>query len=123
MRIRNVLEPLLVEIFLERSADDWPSRLYAAGVPCSLVRNFDEVLTDPQCAVREMFPVLIHPAAGSHRVTGTPVKLSDTPGGPRSPAPLLGEHTRRVLADFLELDDLALQDLFTRKVILGSPLE
>ena len=36
-----------------------------------------------------------HPTAGRHRVTGTPVKLSETPGSPGAPAPLLGQHTGR----------------------------
>ena len=33
------------------------------------------------------------------RALGIPVKLSDTPGGIRRPAPLLGEHTAEVLRE------------------------
>ena len=38
-----------------------------------------------------------HPAAGTVKTLGIPVKLSDTPGALRRPAPRLGEHTAEVL--------------------------
>jgi crotonobetainyl-CoA:carnitine CoA-transferase CaiB-like acyl-CoA transferase len=122
LRIENraTLEPVLDGIFLQRSARQWAAKFYAAGVPCSLVRNFKEVAEDPQAAIRQMFPVLEHAAAGSHLVTGTPVKLSETPGHPSSPAPLLGEHTRNVLKEIFALDDAAIDDLSVRGVVLES---
>jgi crotonobetainyl-CoA:carnitine CoA-transferase CaiB-like acyl-CoA transferase len=118
-RIRNraVLEPLLQDIFLRRPAADWVERLQGAGIPASLVRTFEDVAGDPQSEVREMFPTLPHPAAGQHRVTGTPVKLSDTPGGPGLPAPLLGQHSVSALHDLLGLDRADLEALARRGVI------
>ena len=38
-------------------------------------------------------------------MVGPPVRLSETPGAVRSPAPLLGEHTDRVLRERLGLSD------------------
>jgi crotonobetainyl-CoA:carnitine CoA-transferase CaiB-like acyl-CoA transferase len=37
-------------------------------------------------------------------MVGAPVRLSETPGSVRTPAPLLGEHTDAVLGDLLGLD-------------------
>ena len=54
---------------------------------------------------------------GKHRVTGTPVKLSETPGAPGEPAPLLGQHTSCVLSEVLRLDDAAIAALAERGVI------
>jgi crotonobetainyl-CoA:carnitine CoA-transferase CaiB-like acyl-CoA transferase len=105
-------------VFVQRPVKEWLERLHAAGIPSSLVRNFEEVANDPQCELREMFPMLAHAAAGPHRVTGTPVKLSETPGGPGLPAPLKGEHNREVLKDYFGLDERALDDLTARRVIL-----
>ncbi len=121
-RIRNraALEPILDSVFLQRSGAEWIERLRAVGVPCSLVRNFREVSEDPQSELRQMFPVMEHPSAGRHQVTGTPVKLSDTPGGPSSPAPLLGQHTRSVLKELFSLKDEAIDDLMTRHVLYES---
>lgn len=113
---REELEPLLETVFAERDVDDWLARLGAAGIPCSFVRNFDEVAADPQAAARDMFPVV-----GGHRVTGTPVKLSGTPGGPSTPAPALGQDTRRVLQALIGLDDTALDEMARAQIIFEPP--
>jgi crotonobetainyl-CoA:carnitine CoA-transferase CaiB-like acyl-CoA transferase len=81
------------------------------------VRNFEDVVGHEQSAVREMFPTLPHPTAGPHRVTGTPIKLSETPGGPGLPAPLLGQHTRETLAELLELSAGEVDGLAARGVV------
>ena len=117
IRNRDRLEPLLEEVFRGRTGAEWVERLRAAGIPASLVRNFQDVVEDPQSAVRRMFPEIEHPTAGVHRVTGTPVKLSATPGSPGEPAPLLGQHTRGVLQDLLGLDGPALDSLAQRAVV------
>ena len=113
IRNREVLETLLSDVFLRRSAAEWVERLRSAGVPCSLVRNYAEVVRDDQTKVREMFP-LVERTTGTHPVSGAPVKLSRTPGRASSGAPLLGEHTRQTLVDLLglradEIDRLASQ--------------
>jgi len=110
-RVRNraELEPLLDAVFATRPAAEWVARFQAEGVPSSIVRNLQEVVDDPQARLRNMFPSLTHRTAGEHRVTGTPVKLSATPGAPAAAAPLIGEHTRETLAELLgvDADDLA----------------
>src|SRR5262249_3445698 len=108
---RAVLEPLLDEVMRHRTGAEGIARRQAAGIPASLVRNFQEVSEHPQSAARAMFPMMEHATAGRHQVTGTPIKLSDTPGSPGSGAPLLGEHTRLALGELLGLEDAALEDL------------
>jgi crotonobetainyl-CoA:carnitine CoA-transferase CaiB-like acyl-CoA transferase len=117
IRNRDRLEPLLEDVFRACSSADWVARLQAAGIPASLVRNFQEVAEHPQSGVRSMFPEIEHPVAGRHRVTGTPVKLSETPGSPGAPAPLLGEHTLDALQQLLGLDRPELDSLAERAVI------
>jgi len=122
LRIRNraVLEPLLDRVFRAHPAAEWIAKLQAAGIPASVVRTFEDVVEHPQSAVRQMFPTLEHPTAGAHRVTGTPVKLSETPGSPGLPAPLLGQHSASALQDLLGLDDAALDALAARGIIFDS---
>lgn len=120
IRNREVLEPLLSEIFAQRPVKEWIERLQTAGIPCSLVRNFADVEAHPQCEVRQMFPWMDHPTAGKHRITGTPVKLSNTPGRPSSPAPLLGQHTRSALKELFGLNDAVIDDLIAQRVVFES---
>jgi formyl-CoA transferase/CoA:oxalate CoA-transferase len=117
---RDALEDLLAAVFVQRPVKEWLERLQAAGIPSSLVRNFEEVASDPQCELREMFPMIDHAAAGPHRVTGTPVKLAETPGGPGLPAPMRGEHNREVMKEYFGLDDRELDELKSRRVIFEA---
>jgi crotonobetainyl-CoA:carnitine CoA-transferase CaiB-like acyl-CoA transferase len=123
-RIRNraVLEPMIAGVLRERPAEEWITRLQGAGIPVSLVRTFKDVAEHPQSEARAMFPVLDHPTAGRHRVTGTPVKLSATPGRPGAPAPRLGEHTASVLTGLLGLDERAVRGLAARGIVFDPRL-
>ena len=47
-----------------------------------------------------MVPSQAHPTAGDVQCIGLPVKFTATPGGVRSPAPTLGQHTEEVLAEY-----------------------
>jgi crotonobetainyl-CoA:carnitine CoA-transferase CaiB-like acyl-CoA transferase len=74
--------------------------LFGGKVPFSPIYNAQDIFEDPHFAARQMLPEVEHP--GSQRpaaVPGVPVKLSQTPGQVRHRAPLLGEHTRDVLAE------------------------
>ena len=121
IRSRATLEPLLEEEFRKQSTSAWIDRLQRAGIPGSPVRNFKDVVEHPQSAERRMFPIIEHPKAGKHRATGTPVKLSETPGSPGSPAPLLGQHTSAVLKELLGLDEAAIDALAEAGIVYEQP--
>src|SRR4051812_22478218 len=95
----------------------WIDRLKAAGVPCGSVRDLHEVFSDPQTQARDMLVELEHTVAGMLKVTGTPLKFSDTPGSVRTPPPLLGEHTDTILARDLGFDNAQIDGLRTKGVI------
>jgi len=120
VRNREVLEPLLDQVFSKRPVAEWMKRLQEAGIPSSPVRNFEEVARHPHSEVREMFPVRQHPAAGPHRVTGRPVKLSGAPVNSGSPAPLLGQHSRDALMELAGLSTEAMDDLIARRIVFDG---
>jgi len=91
------LKPVLDERLRRRTRADWIARLAAAGVPCGSVRDLREVFDDAQLAARNMVATLNHPAIGSLRLLGVPVKLSETPASVRTAPPTLGQHTDAVL--------------------------
>jgi crotonobetainyl-CoA:carnitine CoA-transferase CaiB-like acyl-CoA transferase len=123
LRIQNrrPLEKTLEEIFRKATAAEWIGKLSSAGIPCSLLRTFAEVVEHPQAAHREMFPWIESPVYGRHRVTGSPVKMSDTPGNPTTAAPLLGEHTRAVLMELLGLSEVTVARLIAEGVVVSPP--
>ena len=83
-----------------RDVGDWIAAFEAANVPCGPINSIGDVLSDPQTAAREMVVELEHPRAGLMRALGFPIKLSATPGKVARAAPVLGQHTREVLAEF-----------------------
>jgi len=82
----------------------------------------DEVVNHPQTIERDMFPVVEHPTAGPFAVTGPPVKFSETPGCVGGPAPLLGQHTRLVLSELLNLSGEELDRLEAARIISSTVL-
>ena len=71
-----------------------------AGIPAGAVLDTAELLHDPSFAARGIVQTVAHPVAGSYKMPAWPVRFSGRPP-PVRPAPLLGEHTRAVLADWL----------------------
>ena len=92
---RQVLNEQIRELFKDQTVDSLIARLGNAGVPCGRVRTIEELLRDPQLAVREMFVDLATGERGV-KVPGNPIKLSDIPALPSEPPPGLGEHTELV---------------------------
>ena len=88
-----------------------------AGVPCGAVRDVAEVLQDPHLEARGMIQELEHAVVGAMRVTGVPVKLSDTPGAVRTPPPTLGQHTVEILTKDLRFSEAEVQRLRAEGVI------
>jgi len=109
---RDTLEALLVDILRADTASNWTARLLASGVPCSLVRTFEEVRNDPQSAVRHMFPKV-----GEGTITGLPIKMASSPEAPRSSAPRLGEHTRQTLMDLLGYEEHLIEELLKDGIV------
>jgi formyl-CoA transferase/CoA:oxalate CoA-transferase len=101
----------LQQQFLTRTYEEWEAILLPAGVPMGAVNTIDRVADHPQVQARESFAACEHPIAGKIRTVGPPVRLSDTPGSVRRPAPLLGEHTDDVLRGVLGLMDEEIQRL------------
>jgi formyl-CoA transferase len=83
--------------------------LSSGGVPAAPVNNVAEMVADPQVQAREMFVELDHPTYGPVTTTGTPLKMSETPGRVRWLAPMPGEHNEDVFVGLLgySRDDLA----------------
>jgi len=95
----KALEDILNAKFRTRSSADWLAALEAAGVPAGPVLNVAQMHADPQTQARHMVVEAQHPVAGPVRGIGLPVKFSESPGGAPGPAPVLGQHTREVLAE------------------------
>jgi formyl-CoA transferase len=87
------------------------------SVPNGKIYTAPDMLADAHFAAREAVVRLAHPQLGEFAMQNVVPKLSDTPGEIRWVGPELGEHTDEVLAQLLDLDDAARNELRAAGVI------
>jgi glutaryl-CoA transferase len=114
---REVLVPLLQEVFSTQDVVFWLHKIAAVDVPCGPVQALDQVFADEQVVARDMIWAVLHPTAGEIRLVGSPLKLSETPAACRSHPPLLGEHTEEVLTSLLGYSSDEVRRLRAEKAI------
>jgi crotonobetainyl-CoA:carnitine CoA-transferase CaiB-like acyl-CoA transferase len=93
------LADLIEQETAKRSTAEWLDLLNESGIPCGPIYSIAEMMDDPQAQARQMVLEVEHPAAGSIRTIGNPVKLSETPWQYRRPAPRLGEQNEEILRE------------------------
>ena len=91
--------------------------LIDANVPCGPIRDIAQVFDDPQVQARGMVADVSHPQLGDVRTVASPLRFSKTPVAYRQAPPLLGEHTADVLRNVLEMDEAAIESLFSRGIV------
>ena len=114
---RAELVPLLAQVLRTRPAAEWLAALEAAVVPANPVNRIDQVFDDPQVQARGLRMELPHASGTPVAVVRNPLKFSATPLQYRHAAPVLGQHTRAVLADVLGSDQAQLQQWLDAGVI------
>ncbi len=101
-RDRSDLDRLLGQETARRDGEELMSALQSAGVPAGLVRDAADLIDrDPQLAHRGHWVKLNHAEMGETIYNAPPYRFSKSRVELRTPAPLLGEHTREVLQELL----------------------
>jgi benzylsuccinate CoA-transferase BbsF subunit len=94
--------------------------LQQRGVPAGVAQTAQDLLErDPQLRCREHFAILDHPEVGPSVYNAPPFRLCSV-AEPimRTPAPLLGQHTREVCTDLLGMTDEQIDRLVAEDVLV-----
>jgi crotonobetainyl-CoA:carnitine CoA-transferase CaiB-like acyl-CoA transferase len=94
---RNILIPLLNELFQARTTAEWIDLLVEAGIPVGPINDIPAVLKDPQIAARQMVQEVEHATAGTIQLLGPVAKMSKTAVRIQRAPPALGADTEAVL--------------------------
>ncbi|MDE0884424.1 MAG: CoA transferase [Myxococcota bacterium] len=95
----DLIYSMVQEWSAEHTKMDIMDRCQAAGCPITAVFTVAEAAEHPHLKERGYIIELEHARLGRYRTLGAPFKLSETPGGPERPAPLLGEHRDEILKE------------------------
>ncbi|MGH1448586.1 MAG: CaiB/BaiF CoA transferase family protein [Pseudomonadaceae bacterium] len=98
---RDLLIPLIRQVTVFRTTDQWMADLEQAGVPCGPINDLAQVFADPQVLARGLKVRMAHPLSGEVDLVANPIRLSRTPVEYRLAPPLLGEHAAQILRDWL----------------------
>lgn len=108
---RATMTAALEAALMTRSAAEWAPLLSAAGVPCGVVQDLGALPSDPQVLATGQLQTLPHPA-GDVTVVGSPFRFDGTRPRVHEAPPLLGQHTRAVLAA-LGLDEAQVEEVIS----------
>jgi len=113
---RRALEPILEGVLAGRTTAEWMAALSRCAVPCGPINSLDATFADPQAEHRGLRLSMPSPRGPIPGVR-SPHRLSATPGPEPEAPPMLGEHSREILADLLGLSEAELDRLGESGVI------
>ncbi|WP_432825611.1 CaiB/BaiF CoA transferase family protein [Dactylosporangium sp. CA-092794] len=115
---RGVLIPMIEELFVRRTRDEWGAVLEAHDVPHTPVNTVREALRSPQ-ALANGTTVEVRDEQGtrSAHTSANPVRVAEWPAASHRVAPKMGDATARTLTELLSLTPSEVASLAERGVI------
>jgi crotonobetainyl-CoA:carnitine CoA-transferase CaiB-like acyl-CoA transferase len=95
-RNSDLIYEMLRQWTLQHSKEEIMALCQANGCPATAVYTVADLARHPHLEQREYLVELDHPEMGRVRDLGAPIRLPGCPGGPRTPAPLLGQHDAEI---------------------------
>ena len=111
---RDALNAIIEAKLAEVDGIAFSLELLKAGLPCGPVLNTKQVVESEHTKARGMIY-----EKDWYKGTGTPVRLSRTPGGMKSPPPKFSAHAREVLAEH-GFDEAAIERLASAGVLVET---
>jgi formyl-CoA transferase len=93
------LVPLLRQALQARTALEW-EELFGKEVPCSAVREIEDMFDHPQVLAEDIVAEFSHPTLGTYRGMKEPILFKSTPCPEPFAAPAIGADSAAVLAAF-----------------------
>lgn len=114
---REELKSLITGALKGNTKDEWVRIMNEGTVSCGSINEMADVALDPQVLDRGLVVEQQHPVNGKVYSAASPMRFSESPVEYRMAPPLIGEHTQKVLVDWLEFDDEQLSSLREQGVI------
>lgn len=115
---RGLIETLIAEQTLHWQCDELILALRRKGVPTGRVNTVAQALAEEHAQIRGMVAEISEPGL-AFKTLGIPLRLESTPAVIRRAPPRLGQHTRQVLKDDLQLSEHEIAELYAHGVVAG----
>jgi crotonobetainyl-CoA:carnitine CoA-transferase CaiB-like acyl-CoA transferase len=89
----------LTEGMKQRTTEEWLAELRPADIPCGKANSLEDLFTDPYLMETGYFEAYEHPVEGDVVIPAIPARFSKSPPNVHRPWPMLGEHSREILAE------------------------
>lgn len=94
---RDQIKKLIESKTVSYTRDNLIDHLLTKDIWCAPVKDFEELIHDPQVAENETFTEIEHPEYGRLKVVALPMKFSNYKPTYETPAPMPGEHSIEIL--------------------------
>ena len=108
---RELLIGQLEALFRGKSTQHWLSAFKSAGVPAGPINTIDDVLSGDYAEERQLVRQVNHPLDPHLATVANPLRFSSSEVAYDGAPPMLGEHTRCILKDWLEYPDSHIESL------------
>jgi crotonobetainyl-CoA:carnitine CoA-transferase CaiB-like acyl-CoA transferase len=102
---KEKLRAIIAGVFAGDRLEHWMTKMKSANVPVGYLRTVEQGFNAPEARERHRIGRIPHLTAGSVPNIETPLNMSLTPTVDPVAAPLLGQHTTKVLRETLGYDD------------------
>ena len=114
---RDEIIKIINEIIITKTKKEWAAIFKNATFPNGPVNTMKEVFDDEHVRDIELVKELSHEVAGKVRMVGPPALYSEGGNKVRTPPPMLGEHTKDILLNFLGYHEAKINGLYDKKII------
>ena len=114
---RQELSRILEKEFRKKTTHEWADIFAVQDLPYSPINNVGQICAEEHIRHRGMLVEIDQPLVGKMRIVNSPIRLSETPGGIYTPAPVLGQHSQEVLREILGYDQATVDQLLEEGVI------
>jgi formyl-CoA transferase len=108
---RKKVNALIAKHTRQDTSQSWIGRLNKAGIPCGEINTIDKVFESPQVRHLGIAADFVSQERGPSQLVAQPIVMSRSRSSIRRPPPLMGQHTREILAEAgyttAEIDALA----------------
>ncbi len=112
------VEAPLIEWLARTPPDEAMQRLQDAGVPAGMMMRVSDLPSWEYFQARSFFRQETHPLIGSPMIAeNAPIRSSHLADPPTRPAPLVGEHSTDVVADWLGLTEHEIEALVAQEIL------